>query len=390
MSKAENLLYESGEIVKTHQDDIKEKGEDFNIFSILDMETKETKTHSAMLVALLDPTGNHYYDELFLKLFLEEIGYRDYQNENLKLVKVKAEYPLGTISQAYDSGGFIDILITFPSGKAIAIENKINAGDQKNQLYRYSLYKGNMCALYYLNLFGKSPTKESLHTLAKSDFKIISYKFQILKWLENCLNITKEGSIVENAIRQYYILIQKLTITMDRPLEDKLNKLIANNLNEAEFIRTHYQNVVNKIRERFRSELLKKLNDSLTQCIVQPSHPINHTYSKIWLTPSVPNQKAIKFGIESFSGKSKNNNGRIFIGIYDEQSNYEFKRDGDYRLSSCWPVVSDITTPDQNPLNLGSMQTLEKLNSDENYFENMLEASSGQIINFIRTYFEEN
>lgn len=74
--KLETLLSTSRSIVNTHRKEAKEKGEDFNIFSVLGMETNETKTHSRMLVALLDPKGNHYYGVQFLKLFLDLIGVR--------------------------------------------------------------------------------------------------------------------------------------------------------------------------------------------------------------------------------------------------------------------------------------------------------------------------
>ncbi|MEN8928386.1 MAG: PD-(D/E)XK nuclease family protein, partial [Flavobacteriales bacterium] len=140
VKSVETLLNKSGELIKADLALRKEKGEDFNIFSILGMDNNEAKTHSAMLSALLNPIGNHYQNEKFLELFLKEINY-DYQKEDLKKVKVQAEHYLGKISKDYLSGGFIDLLISFPSGKAIVIENKIKAGDQPKQMYRYSLYK---------------------------------------------------------------------------------------------------------------------------------------------------------------------------------------------------------------------------------------------------------
>ena len=105
-------------------------------------------------------------------------------------------------------GGFIDLLITFPSGKAIAIENKIYAGDQPKQMYRYSLYKGDLCSLYYLNLYGGKPSPDSLYELTEDNYSIITYKHDIITWLNKCLGIVKSGSVVENAIKQYQILIK--------------------------------------------------------------------------------------------------------------------------------------------------------------------------------------
>ena len=385
ITKLETLLTESGKIVKAHKKDRRKKGEDFNIFSILNMETNETKTHSAMLVALLDPKGNHYYNEQFLKLFLEEIGYKNYQDENLMLAKVKAEYHLGKIPEDYSSGGFIDILITFPSGKAIAIENKINAGDQQNQLYRYSLYKGGDCALYYLNLSGKPPSKKSVLNLSDKDYEVISYNKQILKWLERCLCVTKEGSIVENALKQYQILIQNLTNTMDKPLENNLKYLIVNNLEEAKYIHSHYQKAVDSIREKLRLAVLEKLNSMQLGVKVRLGNAVNHNYSQIWLSSETLHNRGVQFGIESFSGKG-NNNGRVFIGIFDKKNDYDTKRDGDYRLSTYWPLVGDIKTLDRNPLNLSSTKTLESLSTDNAYFEEMVTEIINQTKDFVETY----
>ncbi|MBZ9632197.1 PD-(D/E)XK nuclease family protein [Salegentibacter sp. LM13S] len=386
ITKLETLLADSREIVNEHQKNIIEKGEDFNVFSILDLETSETKTHSKFLVALLDPKGNHYYKEKFLALFLEEIGY--YKERNLSSARVETEYYLGKISKGYKSGGSIDILITFPSGKAIAIENKINAKDQKNQLYRYSQFKGGDCSLYYLNLFGKSPSKKSLHTLTNSDFEIISYNNQILKWLEKCLYITKDGSILQNAIKQYQILIKNLTNTMEKPLEDNLNNLIANNLEEAKYINAHYQKTVDGIREKFRFAVMDKLNSMPLVVKANLGNKIHYNHSQIWLSSDTLDRKGVKFGIESFSGKG-HKNGRIFIGIFDVKNNYSPKRDGDYRLSAYWPIVSDINTPDNNPLNLSSTKILEGLSTDKIYFEKMLNELTKQTKAFIEAYYSE-
>jgi hypothetical protein len=384
--KLEKLLNASREIVETNLKEKKEKGEDFNVFSILGMETNETKTHSAMLVALLDPKGNHYYDVQFLKLFLDEIGYKEYLDKDLALVKVKAEHHLGKISEDYTSGGFIDVLITFPSGKAIAIENKINAGDQLNQMYRYSLFKGKDCQLYYLNETGKPPTKDSLLTLTDRDYQIIAYNNHILKWLEQCFLVVKPGSIVGNAIKQYQILIKNLTNSMDKYLENNLNELIVNNLEEAKYIHTHYEKAVDSIREKLRSAVCFKLNTLQLSVKAEFGKNVTHVFSQIWLKSEALDKKNVLFGLESFSGKG-NNNGRVFIGILDRKNNYDTSRDGDYRLSSYWPLVSDIKTPSNNPLNLNSTKTLEKLSTDSDYFNELVNSISNQVKDFVNTYY---
>lgn len=386
-AKLETLLNNSGDIVKAHLENVREKGEDFNIFSILKMERDETKTHSAMIVALLDPNGNHYHGQKFLELFLKEIGY-EYEEENLMLVKVKAEHNLGKLSDNDLSGGSIDILMDFPSGKAIAIENKINAGDQKNQMYRYSLYKGGDSKLYYLNLYGDKPSKESLYKLTADDYDVITYKTHISNWLEKCLLAVKPGSIVENAIKQYQILIKNLTNSMDKQLEGDLNSLIIDNLEEAKYIHSHYQRAVDNIRETFRKNVYNKLNSMQLNVKVDLGNDTTHVYSQIWMNSEALSKKGVLIGLESFSGRG-HNNGQIFIGVFDKSKRYDAIRDGDYRLSSFWPLISDIKTTDNTPLNLSSTSTLEKLISNSKYLEEMVNAVADQTKAFVETYYEQ-
>ena len=115
------------------------KGEFFNIFSILKMETDEVNTHSAFLAELLNPKGSHGQQDLFLRKFLETIVHTD--KLNIQNAQVCMEFTIGPISENYETGGRIDILIHLPKAKyLILIENKINAGDQKLQLFRYNQY----------------------------------------------------------------------------------------------------------------------------------------------------------------------------------------------------------------------------------------------------------
>ena len=292
---------------------------------------------------------------------------------------------MGKINEDYTSGGFIDILITFGSGKAIAIENKINAGDQKNQMYRYSLHKGKDCKLYYLNETGNPPTEDSLLTLKDGDYKIISYNNHILNWLTKCLSIVKSGSIVENVIKQYQILIKNLTNTMKEELENNLKDLIINNLEEAKYIHSNYEKAVISIREKLRNTICDKIKTLELPTYAYLGNNTTHVYSQIWLSSDALHKNNVHFGLESFSGKG-NNNGRIFIGILDKKNNYDALRDGDYRLSSYWPLVSDIKTPSNNPLNLNSTKILEKLSTDPIYFDEMVTGIAEQVKGFVNTY----
>lgn len=102
----------------------KKRGQnDFNPLLCVQKLDDEENMHSGFLYALLNPYGEHYQDDLFLKLFVKSIGLQEW---------------LGSTSGAevYKEKKRIDIHIT--NGKRhIIVENKINAGDQNEQIERY-------------------------------------------------------------------------------------------------------------------------------------------------------------------------------------------------------------------------------------------------------------
>ena len=129
-----NLLDEVTQITK-HYDKISDlSGQNFNIFSILQAESNEAKTHSNFIGELLNPNGSHGQGKKFLREFVKLF---DIQGYNLDEVKVLVEYKVGSISYESIEGGRIDILIKNHKNDYIIIENKIYAHEQYKQLERY-------------------------------------------------------------------------------------------------------------------------------------------------------------------------------------------------------------------------------------------------------------
>jgi hypothetical protein len=102
----QRLLKEVNQLQKHQREIEKIKGETFNIFSILGVESKENKTHSSFVAELLNPKGSHYMGSLFLKAFLNQIKYNG--NLNIATASVTKEYYVGKRKNI--SGGRIDIL----------------------------------------------------------------------------------------------------------------------------------------------------------------------------------------------------------------------------------------------------------------------------------------
>ena len=178
-------------------------GENFNIFSILNMETDEVNTHCRLLYELLSPNGSHGMGEQFLRAFFEMVLHRPY----CEGVSVYREYTIE--KQTDDDYGRIDLLV---QGKDVCypIEVKIYAGDQWEQIDRYSRFasKAKEYQVYYLTLDCHDPSEES-----KRESKAISISFasEIRNWLVRCGEIAWNVPNVAEVIRQYILLIDKLT-----------------------------------------------------------------------------------------------------------------------------------------------------------------------------------
>lgn len=240
MEKLSGLLNMVSEVIqeeRIQKEERQKRGEYFNIFSVLRLETKEVRLHSAFLAELLNPEGSHGLGKQFLELFLNMVVRKskeepfDFETEN---AKVYVEYYIGVISVDKKSGGRIDLLIEDGKGNAIIIENKINAGDQEYQLLRYNnfakdKYKSNYKLLYLTKDGGEA----SEYSTGKENFKYqcISYRDNILPWLECCEQAAVRHPLIRETIHQYIINIKEILNIME---DSALNNLIDSIVKEKE------------------------------------------------------------------------------------------------------------------------------------------------------------
>ncbi len=243
MEKLSGLLNMVSEVIREERIQKKERqkrGEYFNIFSVLRLETKEVRLHSAFLAELLNPEGSHGLGKQFLELFLNMVVRKskeepfDFETEN---AKVYVEYYIGVISEDKKSGGRIDILIEDDKdkGNAIIIENKINAGDQEYQLLRYNNFAKNKKSNYKLLYLTKDGGEASEYSTGKENFEYqcISYRNNILPWLECCEQAAVRHPLIRETIHQYIINIKEILNIME---DSALNNLIDSIVKEKENI----------------------------------------------------------------------------------------------------------------------------------------------------------
>lgn len=199
------------------QEERHRKGENYNLFSILNIERYELK-HSALIANLLDPKGSHGCGDAFLRAFFEiALKGTAYPFEDCTLPHSYTEHYTGPISG--DTGGRIDILVKSKSSHyGLIIENKIYAGDQDKQLTRYDNYGkktfgAGRYLLVYLTLFGSEASKESTATKSAEEvgYLRLSYAEDILRWLEQCVRLADDKPLVRESLNQYIRTIKQLT-----------------------------------------------------------------------------------------------------------------------------------------------------------------------------------
>jgi hypothetical protein len=125
--KTQNLLQTARIIIENQKEEEKIKGEKFNVFSILKMETKENETHSAFLGKLLNPAGSHLMRNIFLNHFLEDINDTILDRNSIRVILEKNIGPvfINENEPLKSTGGRIDIYLEDKNGNTISIENKI-------------------------------------------------------------------------------------------------------------------------------------------------------------------------------------------------------------------------------------------------------------------------
>lgn len=229
------LLDQVDLINNTYEKLAKATGENFNIFKILNLHTKEVRLHSALIAELLNPHGSHGLGNLLLNDFINLLHIKNFNFNTDEPVRVDIEKWLGYKTDT--SGGYIDILLTDKFNNKIIIENKINAGDQKNQLLRYHDFD-KRAIIVYLTLEGKKPTEFSTgNTLGILDnLNCISYSKDIIQWLEIGKQYAVNYPTIRETITQYILNLKHLTNqTMHK---DQINDVVGLIIKSKEFIRS--------------------------------------------------------------------------------------------------------------------------------------------------------
>lgn len=240
---------------------------DYNIFTLFHNFSDEVNLHSNFIASLLDPNGDHYKGDLFLKLFLETCGIDDFSIDTGR----------ATVFKEFKH---IDIYIS-DGKKHIILENKVYAKDQPTQIARYieAIKKEGAededIYVLYLHPDGELPKENSLggyklnqnNTKLEKDgssinFKVISYGKEILEWIDKCKNEVSNITDLNVFLSQYKDVIEMIYNRYKRIDEMETANLVEifkENYTAVSEIASNYQEARKKIIDEFFENVKENL-----------------------------------------------------------------------------------------------------------------------------------
>ena len=291
---AAELLKETRAIRKKYEKWYKETGETYNVFKAAKIHEDEKKMCN-VLATLLDPEGLHYRKEAYLNHFIEKVvtphikHYNEQQKKHdeqnavlAQTSRTKAEEVKLTPGKAKvirehqtNKGKFIDIVIKEEGKVFIPIEAKIGTRDSRGQINAYAEESGIMNPTgHFIPVLFLTKNGDPAKYAKKEDgnYICISFKEDILLWLEACLEFEKKKKALpvedmknvlpvrEVIITQYIKAIKAFCgIMEDEAMEEDITKLITEKDDNYEAALKIYQAVnyvKGKVRQIFENQIL--------------------------------------------------------------------------------------------------------------------------------------
>ena len=333
----QQLLQEAQPILQKSKAEKKEreaKGEYFSVFEYLNFSRFEEQLHTPFLRMLLDKDANHGVGKGFLEAFLKMVKKKlklDFQYDvNSSHVESQDVY-LGNKEISEDgtsTGGKIDILLHDDKKHAIIIENKFDrygnpAQDQEKQLERYYNYgkKYEGFILIYLTPSGQDASEYSTGsdkiTYYPMSYDLSDNKPNILSWLDECLDISKECPRIHEVIKQYITFIKDTRQIMEKEDQKELLNLLLSeeNVDVTLGILRDEQMIKEKIRRYFCDQLVKLAGEYGLELREQYNANIvtwNSDYGWMIFVGKKRLQSQVGFVVGNFSRKNEDYGGMLY------------------------------------------------------------------------------
>ena len=230
--KTTDFLQSCAPIVDRHRSEQRVRETEYNIYKLLRITHNEVLM-CRILADLLNPSGMHGSNILYLKSFLKDILHLDIDDGVLKDARVYKEYPITNERR-------IDIVIAFRR-TFIPIEVKINAGDQDSQCYdyyQYAIKRDKDACIVYLTKDGYGPSEYSLtgkngDVLPMDKVRCISFEKDIMAWLESVEKVSEE--VMKPLISQYKGAVGDFISSFD---EDYTMEIVNEIIRNSDSLRT--------------------------------------------------------------------------------------------------------------------------------------------------------
>ena len=308
MEKQEyKLFFENVDLIKRKYDILHSFEDEFNIFSILRNERDEVNLHSKFIGELLK---NRSFGDIFLKLFLEAIE-----------IKIDGEINKSIyLEYGANDSGRIDILLKINSKsfkRAIIIENKIDAGDQWQQLQRYveamkkEGYSKDEISIAYLTLDGDTPSDYSLGCIQDEEVIKLSYKEHIISWIEKCIKEVAVVPSLRETLIQYKKLLEKLTGKGEKKMIDELKEMI---LSKEKYLSAAYliPDILLEIKKDLQYKFWENLEIEMKKLVLKYNFKAEYF--------SYPNEK---FDVDKVKKFYTNSTNKRFYGLMYEVEELE-------------------------------------------------------------------
>jgi len=313
MESFQNLLNQVAIINKKNTEILNATGGKFNMFKVCGVDHYEN-IHSAIIAEFLNPDGSHGLKakllECFIKMFCNSAIKQGFVYENARV-----------ITESSTDDGRMDIRIDDGRNNyAIIIENKINAGDQKEQLIRYNIFVEKEAKInyqiFYLTLWGDEASDQSSKGVK---YERLSYQTNIIAWLENCAHIAIHLPIVRETINQYINHLKSLTNQdMDTKNQEEIIQLLCKdeNLESTFAVGDNFAKMKNHIVNKvFLPELAKICEDLGLILVYEECERVNENWNGFHILKPSWNIFQIWF---AFGGKELKD---FYIGIHHKDIN---------------------------------------------------------------------
>jgi hypothetical protein len=306
--------------------------------------------------------------------------------------------PVRVSREHWAGNGRIDLFIESADPQhrfCIAIENKIDADDQPEQLLRYYnflvntlKYTDEQIALIYLTKYGGDATEKSMPKQEQDRLTNRQGAAQLVIPKRDQRPVERQppshpgpqGAGPGRAIFNHHTIFLSMSTSV---FEEEIYQYLTEpqNFTTAWEITQEFKGVQDRVYEEFWGMVLKKLSslpDGFT--VTFPNDTFVHPYSSIWIFP--PGHQFVGIGVSGFITK-------VFLGVLIHTNHHKAKEAARNYLSAREGLFPNMKPTDwwfgrqDTPFNFGQIDDIEKILPANR------EATAQELVDLLKGFYEE-